>query len=69
VISSFNPIDLARIICLIHLDASALMGYTGAIFQQYFQSFTGSFVSLAALTFWTLAPLGSALYKFKRKDF
>ena len=69
IISSFNPIDLARIFCLIHLDASALMGYTGAIFQDYFQSITGSVVSLTALTLWTLMPLSGALYKFKKKDF
>jgi hypothetical protein len=27
---AFNPVDLARIIMLLQLDISALMGYTGA---------------------------------------
>lgn len=68
VISSLNPIDLARIFCLIHLDASALMGYTGAVFQSYFESVTGSVLSLSALLIWTAVPLTMSLLKFKKKD-
>jgi len=68
-ISSFNPIDLARIFCLIHLDSAALMGYTGAIFQEYFQSATGTLVSASALLLWAVVPLGGALLKFNKKDF
>lgn len=69
IISSFNPIDLARIFCLIHLDSAALMGYTGAIFQEYFQSATGTIISAFALFLWTVMPLSAALLKFNRKDF
>lgn len=68
VISSLNPIDLARIFCLIHLDASALMGYTGAVFQSYFQSVTGSILSLSALMVWTAVPLTISLMRFNKKD-
>lgn len=68
VISSLNPIDLARIFCLIHLDASALMGYTGAIFQSYFQSVLGSVISLSALLIWTALPLSLSILRFKKKD-
>lgn len=31
-----NPVDLGRILMLMQLDISALMGYTGAFFQQFF---------------------------------
>lgn len=68
VISSLNPIDLARIFCLIHLDASALMGYTGAVFQSYFQSVLGSIISLSALLIWTALPLSLSILRFKKKD-
>ena len=36
VISGLNPIDMSRILILLKLDVSALMGYTGAIFQRFF---------------------------------
>ncbi len=68
VISSLNPIDLARIFCLIHLDASALMGYTGAVFQSYFHSVTGSVISISALFLWTAIPLSLSVLRFKKKD-
>ncbi|HNF72262.1 MAG TPA: ABC transporter permease, partial [Chitinophagaceae bacterium] len=32
-LSFLNPIDLSRIIILLRLDSSALMGYTGAVFK------------------------------------
>ena len=31
-----NPIDLARVVLLLQSDASALMGYTGAVFKAFF---------------------------------
>ncbi len=33
---SLNPIDLARIVILLKLDISALMGYTGAFYKSFF---------------------------------
>ncbi len=35
-VTSLSPIDLARIQMLLHLDASAMMGYTGVLFKDYF---------------------------------
>jgi Cu-processing system permease protein len=35
-ISGLNPIDLSRIIVLLRLDVYALMGYTGAVFKDFF---------------------------------
>jgi len=68
IISTLNPIDLARIFCLIHMDASALMGYTGAVFKSYLQSTAGSIVAIVALLLWTSIPLTLSVLKFKKKD-
>jgi Cu-processing system permease protein len=68
VISSLNPIDLSRILILLQLDISALMGYTGAIFQDFFGTATGMTLSFAALVLWVLIPVGISLNKFSKKD-
>lgn len=68
VISSLNPIDLSRILILLQLDISALMGYTGAIFQDFFGTVTGMTLSFAALVLWVLIPVGISLNKFSKKD-
>lgn len=31
----FNPIDLSRVLILLKLDISALLGYTGAVFNNF----------------------------------
>ena len=41
IVSALNPIDLARILILLKLDVSALMGYTGATLQHFFGSSFG----------------------------
>ncbi len=65
---SFNPIDLARIVMLLTLDISALMGYTGAFYNEFFGSAWGITYSLAVLSAWILLPLFFALRIFNRKD-
>jgi Cu-processing system permease protein len=65
---SLNPIDLARIIILLKLDVSALMGYTGAFYKNFFGSGFGIVYSFLFLVIWTLAPLMLALRRFVRKD-
>lgn len=67
-ISAFNPISLARILILLHLDVSAMMGYTGAIFKNFFGTTAGIIISLSVLLAWALIPFLISLYKFKRKD-
>jgi Cu-processing system permease protein len=64
-----NPLDLSRTLILLRLDISALMGYTGAILQQFFGSGWGVGLSLAALVGWTVVPLALAVKSFSRKDF
>jgi Cu-processing system permease protein len=65
---SLNPVDLARIIILLKLDLSALMGYTGAFYKNFFGSSVGIIYSFLFLMLWTVLPLLVATRKFARKD-
>ena len=67
-ITAFSPIDLARIQILLHLDVSAMMGYTGAIFKDFFGSSVGVMVSFVLLLLWALVPFLFSLRKFSKKD-
>ncbi|MDO3643626.1 ABC transporter permease [Mucilaginibacter sp. L3T2-6] len=67
-LTALNPIDLARILILLQLDISALMGYTGALYQQFFGSGSGIIFSLILQIIWIGAPLLLALKAFKKKD-
>lgn len=67
-VTAFSPIDLARIQILLHLDVSAMMGYTGAIFKDFFGTNIGLFVSFFLLVLWTIIPFAISLMKFKNKD-
>ena len=68
ILSFLNPIDLSRIQILLQMDISALMGYTGAIFREFFGNNTGILLSFAGLFVWVLFPLMISLKKFKGKD-
>lgn len=65
----FNPIDLSRILVLLKLDISALLGYTGAVFQKFFGTKTGIISTLGVLTIWTLVPVYFIVYRARKKDF
>jgi Cu-processing system permease protein len=64
-----NPIDLARVLILMRLDVSALMGYTGAVFEKFFGSAGGTVLASLALVLWTGVPLLLGARRFQRKDF
>lgn len=61
-----NPIDLSRILILLKLDISALLGYTGAVFKKFFGGTTGVFLSFLILLIWTCFPI-LAIYRTARK--
>lgn len=63
-----NPVDLSRILILLQLDTSALMGYTGAIFNQFIGNTAGMVIAIAVLSIWWLVPYYTSLRKFNRKD-
>ncbi|HUZ60185.1 MAG TPA: ABC transporter permease subunit [Hanamia sp.] len=68
VLSALNPIDMGRILILLKMDVSALMGYTGAVFQSFFGTISGTVITIFVLIFWIFIPAGISLRKFKRKD-
>lgn len=65
----FNPIDLSRILILLKLDISALLGYTGAVFKQFFGTNLGLITSLGVLALWTILPVIRLVWVSKKKDF
>jgi len=67
--SMFNPIDLSRILILLKLDISALLGYTGAVFKQFFGTNIGFIISLSVLAIWVIIPAYFIKRKAERKDF
>ncbi len=64
-----NPIDLARIIVLLKFDVSALMGYTGSIFNRFFGSSLGIIAATSFLFIWIIVPLWRGVTLFSKKDF
>jgi Cu-processing system permease protein len=69
VFTALNPVDLARVMILLKLDISALMGYTGATIQNFFGSMAGSIYSIGFLIVWIAVPALWALRIFNRKNF
>lgn len=67
-ITASSPIDLARILILLHLDVSAMMGYTGAIFKKFFGTTTGMSIAFLLLTLWIAIPYLISLRIFRKKD-
>lgn len=68
IITAFSPIDLARILMLLQLDVSAMLGYTGAIFKDFFGTQFGLLLSFLLLLLWIIIPFFISLKKFKNKD-
>ena len=67
-VTAFSPIDLARIQILLHLNQSAMMGYTGAIFKDFFGTTIGLIISFLLLCLWVIVPFLLSLNKFNKKD-
>ncbi len=65
----FNPIDLSRILILLKLDISALLGYTGAVFKEFFGTNLGLILSLLVLSLWVIIPVWRMKRKLQKKDF
>ncbi len=67
-LAALNPIDLSRILIMLKIDLAALLGYTGAVYQQFFGGLGGMLLSFAALMLWILLPAMAATRAFARKD-
>ncbi|GAO42688.1 ABC transporter permease subunit [Flavihumibacter petaseus] len=67
-LAALNPVDLGRISIMLKLDVSALMGYTGALYKEFFGSNAGVLFTSAMMVLWTAVPLWTALLVFRKKD-
>ncbi|MBL0343120.1 MAG: ABC transporter permease subunit [Bacteroidetes bacterium] len=68
VISAFSPVDLVRILILLQLDVSVMMGYTGAIFKDFFGTTMGLSITFLLMCIWILVPFWVAIRQFNKKD-
>ena len=64
-----NPVDLARVLLLLQFDVSALMGYTGAVFERFFGGVAGMAVAATALATWVAVPVVLGARAFRKRDF
>ncbi len=67
-LASLNPIDMARIMVLMKMDISALMGFTGAVYKQFFGSSLGLIYTVAIMFIWIVLPLVVSVRVFKKKN-
>lgn len=67
-LTMLNPVDITRIIILLQVDLSAMMGYTGAIFHNFFGTGGGMLLTSLILILWIAIPLFFSVIKFKKKD-
>lgn len=69
VLLALNPIDAIRVALLLHSDASALMGITGAALRGFFGSERSLVVIALVVTGWIGYPLLRGERIFRRRDF
>jgi Cu-processing system permease protein len=65
---ALNPIDLARVVVLLQMDVSALMGYTGAMMKDMLGTALGVSFGVGVLALWVIIPLSLSLLIFRKKD-
>lgn len=63
-----NPIDLARILVMLEVDLAAMMGYSGAIYKNFFGSTAGMGVAAMILLLWVALPAWRGFVVFGKKD-
>ncbi len=63
-----NPLDLARFQVILKTEASAMMGYSGAMFRQFLGEAAGIAVSAVLLLGWIVLPYFLSLRIFRKKD-
>jgi len=68
VAAMLNPVDIARVLVLLEVDLSAMMGYTGALFRNFFGTTGGMILTVAVLLLWIALPLWLSARFFVRKD-
>jgi Cu-processing system permease protein len=66
--SMLNPVDLSRIMILLKMDISALMGVTSAVFKSFFGHNWGMFITIGVMLLWIIIPVSLSVKKFKTKN-
>lgn len=69
VLLALNPIDAVRVALLLHSDASALMGITGAAIREFFGTGRSLLVIALVVIGWIGYPLLRGDRIFRRRDF
>ncbi len=64
-----NPIDTARVMVLLEMEISSLMGYTGAVFKEYLGTAKGITIAAFSFFFWMGMPFWLFVRKVRSKDF
>ncbi|UKJ08918.1 ABC transporter permease [Solitalea lacus] len=67
-LTALNPIDLGRIIVMLKMDVSALMGYTGALYKSILGSNQGMVISFITMLVWFIVPLLVSVKIFRKKN-
>jgi Cu-processing system permease protein len=67
-LASLNPVDLGRIFIMLQMDVSALMGYTGAVYKDFFSSSMGMLYTMGIMLVWIILPLVLSVRSFNKKD-
>ncbi len=67
-LSALSPVDMCRILILLRLDVSAMLGMTGAVFKNNFGSSWGLLLSFGMLSVWIIVPFVISLKKFTKRD-
>lgn len=65
----FNPVSIARILVVMQTEAAALLGLSGAVFQDFFGSIKGSLVAINVLILWVVVPYFFSRRSFLKRDF
>lgn len=63
-----NPLSLARVLILIQMDITVMLGYSGAVFKEAYGTFLGMVVTFVALILWGALPFIFSLNKFNKMD-
>ncbi|HBQ81476.1 MAG TPA: ABC transporter permease [Bacteroidales bacterium] len=68
-VTILNPVDLSRVMIMLGLDISALMGQTSAVFLKFFGTLKGISISFISLLCWILIPALLIVKIARKKDF
>ncbi len=68
ILTMLSPIDLARLIVILNFDISALLGYTGAVYNRFLGNVLGIVISVITLLIWIIIPYLLATRSFTKKD-